>query len=62
MRRHKHCGGPTRATDAAQHAVVAGDAKAKTAMLLGDGHAKDAHIKEALDHPLRDLLLLIDLH
>ena len=30
-------------------------------MLLGDGHAQDAHIKEALHHPLRDLLLLIDL-
>ena len=61
MRRHKHCRGSTRATNAAQHAVVTRDAEAKTTMLLGDGHAQDAHIKEALDHPLRDLLLLIDL-
>ena len=61
MRRHEHCGGSTRATNAAQHAVVTRDAEAKTTMLLGDGHAQDAHIKEPLHHPLRDLLLLIDL-
>ena len=61
VRGDKHRGRAAGAADAAQHAVVGRDAEAQAAVLLRDGHAEHAHVEEALDDPLRDLLLLVDL-
>ncbi len=45
-----------------EHAVVAGHAEPHAAVLLGNSHAEHAHVEEALDGPLRNVLLGVDLH
>src|SRR5690349_17670579 len=60
MGRHHHRGRSAGATDALQHAVVAGDSQSPTAILARNGHAKHAKLEESIDHPTRNFLLLID--
>ena len=46
--------------EAGQHAVVRGDPKTTAAVLLGRDHAHDAQVKKAREHPVGDVLGLVD--
>ncbi len=48
--------------DHLQDAVVAGHTEAQAVVLLGDRHAHHAEVEQALERPLRDVLLPVDLH
>ena len=62
MRTHEHRRRAAGATNAFKYSVVTRDAKTETTEGHRDGHAKHAELKETLDHPRWDLLLLIDLN